>query len=149
MYKPSLSLCYLLIKESRLCSLWGNDYTDPSDIIWIRLEILTPHILHATFSCERVRGVEMEKELIHVKVLLAVCQIACWICEYLQILQITCTYPSGNPREKACIASKLTSMKTNEHERGLRKKAPKQNTKPWSVKRIQLELTALTETQSL
>lgn len=72
---------------------------------------------------------EMEKELIHMKVPLSVCQITCWISEYSQMLQITRTYPSGNPREKACMAGKLRSMKRNEHERGLRKKAPKQNTK--------------------
>lgn len=146
LYKPPLSLWYLLIKESRL---WGNYYIDLSDVIWILLEILATCILHATFSRGGGWGVEMEKELIHMKVLLAVCQITCWISEYLQILQITWTYPSGSPREKACIAGKLRNMKTNEDEKGLRKEAPKQNTKPWSVKRIELELTALTEKELL
>jgi len=77
-----------------------NYYTDLSDIIWILLEILITCILYATFSCGRGQGVEMEKELIHMKVVLAVCHITCWISEYLQILQIPCTSHFGNPREK-------------------------------------------------
>lgn len=61
-----------------------NYYADLSDIIWILLEILTTSILYATFSCGGGQGVEMKKELIHMEVLLAVCQITCWISEYLQ-----------------------------------------------------------------
>lgn len=50
--------------------------------------------------------------------------------EYLQVLQITCIYPSGNPRENAYVAGKLRSMKTNEHKKGLRKKCQNKTQNP-------------------
>lgn len=89
----------------------------------------------------------MGEKFVPLKLPMAACSITCCLSEYLQIFQITCTYSSGNPRETYFLSGNLRSTQTNGQERSLRKKkSPKQNTKPWRVKRIELELTALTET---